>query len=101
MYRWQDGRKPIKKFNRLTMAILVLLLVYSMIQIIIPTKSVATYSNTYVQYTVSHGDTLWSIAKQHRGHHRDIRDAVAEIREVNGIDPVIRPGQVIWVMGVE
>lgn len=47
-------------------------------------------------YTVSHGETLWSIARV-SCPEMDPRKVVAIIRDKNGITPVIYPGQELQV----
>jgi nucleoid-associated protein YgaU len=90
----------IKKSTMLT-AILVLVLVYSMLQIFIPTifgnvEAGEAGSEVYVEHVVSGGETLWDIAVMHRPD-ADPRAVVWEIRQVNDIGAVIYPGQVVRV----
>lgn len=102
MYRWHDERKPIKKLPNWVMAIALALLVYAIQQNFIPTTSAqpafqsAYISDTYIRHTVSPGETLYSISR-HYHPDEDWRRVAHEIREVNGITPVIYPGQEIWV----
>jgi LysM repeat protein len=49
----------------------------------------------YETYVVKQGDTLWSIAKRYTDG--DPRKLIYEIRELNNITPVIRPGQEIKI----
>lgn len=49
----------------------------------------------WVEYTVQPGDTLWGIAKEIT--HQPIDKTIHEIRKRNNIDPVIQPGQVLYV----
>ena len=47
---------------------------------------------------VSYGDSLWTIAREHGDPSRDVREVVAEIRRVNGVDPgKLRPGSVLVI----
>ena len=50
----------------------------------------------WVEYVVKPGDTLWGIAASNV-HSQAIDKTVWQIRERNGIDPVIWPGQVLLV----
>ena len=46
------------------------------------------------QYVVSGGDTLWSIAAREYGSGSDLRRAVYEIRDANGLTTsAVRPGE--------
>lgn len=47
-----------------------------------------------IEYTVLPGDTIWSIAQEHRDDGQDVRELVYQIAEDNGIkDAHISPGQ--------
>ena len=47
---------------------------------------------------VSYGDSLWTIAREHGNPSRDVREVVAEIRRMNGVDPgKLRPGSVLAI----
>ncbi len=50
----------------------------------------------YVEHTVQAGESLWGIARRYRPDS-DPREAVWEIREENGVDPLLFPGQVLRV----
>lgn len=51
---------------------------------------------TTVEYVVSAGDTLWRVAAGHAGSGTDIRNLVADIKDLSGIDSsTIYPGQVL------
>lgn len=50
----------------------------------------------YIEWTVSEGESLWEIAKQHNEPNRDIRSYVSEIAETNQLSQkLIYPGQVL------
>lgn len=71
MLKWHDGRKPIKKMPRWIMAIVLLVLLYALLQIFIPTifgnvEAGEAGSEVYVEHVVSGGETLWDIAVMHR-----------------------------------
>jgi len=102
MNRWHDGRKPIKKIPRWVMATLLAVYIISLTVMFMPKifgqtqKQPASFASSYMQYVVEPGDTLHDIARRlYPG--RDWREIVHEVREVNGITPVIHPGQVIFI----
>ena len=94
MYRLPDGRKPIKKWLHTLIAILVLLLFYSILYANIPAS--ANSEQIFIEHVVLPGETLWSIAKTYHPD-ADPREIVWGIQKASGITPVIRPGQAIWV----
>ena len=85
-----------KKDKRLAAILALAYIVLIFVMYMQSPKQAAYSASRYVRYTVQGGDTLWNIAKTRSGN-RDIRAVVWELQEVNGITPVIRPGQVIWV----
>lgn len=50
---------------------------------------------SYVEVTVSSGDTLWSLARRYGPEKRDIRETIDRIRAINGLDDRagLRPGE--------
>lgn len=60
-------------------------------------------SNDYVvcqPYTVKQGDTLWSIASANVGDDMDVREWIAKVQKINGIDinqAPLQPGQQILI----
>lgn len=51
------------------------------------------------QYTVKHGDTVWSIAGQYASDEEDIRDVVRKIMEENHIErnAALTPGKTLII----
>ncbi len=41
---------------------------------------------TYVEYTVTYGDTLWNIAERHNYSNADVREVIYNIQTVNALD---------------
>ncbi len=41
---------------------------------------------TYVEYTVTYGDTLWDIAQRHNYSNTDVREVMYNIEMVNALD---------------
>lgn len=89
-----------KKFNLKKFLTNFLLVVFLMVTFISVRNSVATGSPK-IQYSaivVHQGDTLWTIASQHRVKGTDIRSFIDKIYEVNQLDsPLITPGQTLKV----
>lgn len=101
MLKWHDGRKPIKKMPRWIMAILVLVLMYAMLQIFIPTifgkvEAGEAGSEVYVEHVVEPGETLYAISIRYRPD-RDWRETAYEIQKASDYTALIRPGQVLRV----
>ena len=77
----------VKKFTR-SMSIIIFLIIF-----IILILANISFSHTEIKYkeiSVSSGDTLWSIAKYQKINNnyfenKDIRDIVAEIKNVNNL----------------
>lgn len=48
--------------------------------------------------TVCQGDTLWSLVQEHYQYQGDIRKAIYEVKQINGLaDAVITPGQILRI----
>ena len=47
--------------------------------------------------TVHEGDTVWTIADDYNDQSIDVRYAINTLREINGLDGDIHPGEVIYV----
>jgi hypothetical protein len=99
MMRWET-RTNVQGLNIKQLMVIFILLSCLAILTMYPqpsnTGQATVFASQYEEYIVQPGDTLWSIAKAHRGR-RDIRDVVWELQEVNQITPIIHPGQAIWV----
>lgn len=49
-------------------------------------------------YIVGQGDNLWNIAKEFKDSDTEIRYYIDAVKELNGIDSNIRPGQEIQIL---
>ena len=88
-------RSPFKKLSTAIMAILALVLVYSLIQAFIPRVS-ANNEQVYIEHVVEAGDTLHDISIRHRPD-QDWRKTAYEIQQASDCTALIRPGQVLLV----
>ena len=97
MFRWSDGRKPIKKYPRWAWAIVLLVYIIALYLMFMPkTFGQAEISGNYIKYVVEGGDTLHDIARR-LYPDRDWREVAWEIEQVNDTTALIYPGQVLWV----
>ncbi|MCX4303777.1 MAG: LysM peptidoglycan-binding domain-containing protein [Clostridia bacterium] len=52
-----------------------------------------------ITYTVSKGETLWSIAKKYKQNNQDVRDYIYKIEKLNNMDSAtIYEGQTIKII---
>lgn len=55
-------------------------------------------ANPALEYEVAAGDTLWQIAADHAEPGVDVRNLIADIKEISGIDSsTIYPGQLLRI----
>lgn len=52
---------------------------------------------TYIDYVVTNGETLWTIASKYKADDEDIRNKVAEIKRDNDISTTIYQGQILKI----
>lgn len=82
-----------KKFVRSTTIAILLLIGLFNISVAKSNKEVET-----IDYTISRGQTLWSIAREYTPDNKDIRETIHEIRELNNLtDATIYEGQTIKI----
>ena len=79
-----------------TLILMCIILIFVIYMQLFDAKQVIIFSDEYIRHTVNPGETLWSIARHYRPE-TDPRDVIYEMQEVNGITPLIHPGQTIWV----
>ncbi len=54
---------------------------------------------TEITYTVSQGETLWTIAKKYKLNDQDIRDYIYKVEKINNMDSAkIYEGQVLKIL---
>lgn len=75
-------------------ALPILIILITLIALLSGTAQTKEYVFKEVQYTVSAGETLWSIAKQYCPEDMDIRDYIYKL----GISPEIYAGQTITIL---
>lgn len=60
--------------------------------------SVASTDQSYLEFTVTSGDTLWEIASDHNYYNEDVRQVVYNIKKLNQMNTSdIYPGQVLII----
>lgn len=85
------------KKNKLVKTIIALSII---LLILIPlTPRVHSQSKvTYSKFTVSSGDTLWTIASQFINKNDDVRELIYNIKKVNNLNSaIILPGQELLI----
>lgn len=85
-----------KKDKRLAAILALAYIVLIFVMYMHSPKQAAYSASRYARYTVQGGDTLYSISKR-LYPDKDWRMVVHEITVVNGITPVIHPGQIIYI----
>lgn len=78
-------RKKRKRRKALTVALSIVAII---IAVILLSSFMSRSDNSdkfYITYTVSSGDTLWSIAREVYGDEKDIRYIIDDIKRDNGI----------------
>lgn len=82
-----------KKFIRSTTIAILLLIGLFNISVAKSNKEAET-----IDYTISRGQTLWSIAREYTPNSKDIRDTIHEIKDLNNMqDSNIYAGQTIKI----
>lgn len=83
---------------QLSVRLLVLLLMLGMVFLLIGRPAEAEAPVVTNEYVVSHGDTLWAIAKKSAVPGSDLRETIADIQLMNGLKGgTIHPGQILLV----
>ena len=73
---------------------IMIILIISIFNCVSATKTVE-----YQEYTVTQGDTLWSIASENKRAGQDIREYIYELREINNMnDCILYPNQIITII---
>lgn len=88
-----------KRFLRsILLTVLCTLLIVSALSATGNLISSANKIETYINYQVQHGDTLWHIAQQHNEDYADIRELIYRIQTANQMSSSsIYPGQIIKI----
>lgn len=95
--------KKYKIVNRTRFYIFIMISIYIIFSTISFFRSFGTAESTisdlkYEEVYISNGDTVWDLALEYKPEKYDVRDLVAEIRDVNNIkDLNIKPGEVIKI----
>ncbi len=86
--------KIVNKKRFITFITVSILLLISLLNLCFAKSEVITED-----YTVTQGDTLWSIACENKKAGQDIREYIYELRKLNDLDDcMIYPNQVIKII---
>mgnify|MGYP004463635873 CR=1 FL=1 len=86
--------KIVNKKRFITSITILMIILIALLNKCVAYKSIKTEN-----YTVSTGDTLWSIACEYKKTGQDVRSYLYELRELNELnDCIIYPGQVIKII---
>ena len=86
--------KIVNKFKFIRTLAILLIIIYAIFSNVI-----AKENRQVMQYTVGKGDTIWSIAKEHKQEKEDIREYVYEIQKMNNMfNSNLAEGQVIDIL---
>ena len=88
--------KKRKPSNVALITILTVIITLFVLNYTVFNRNNKAISMDYTTYTVTAGDTLWDIASRERPK-KDPREVVYEIKEMNGISPIIQEGQVLKI----
>lgn len=90
--RGKNRRKP----NKLKSITTISILLFALFLLLGNTTAHADKEKEVICYTVSQGETLWSIAKQYIDEKTDIRKYIYEIEQLNNMETAtIYAGQTI------
>lgn len=85
----QERKAIMKRRRKIATLVLVALAVFLIITLItsfVKPNSAAEITDTYIEYTVSKGDTLWDIARFYCDDNVDVRIVIREIKEKNNLE---------------
>lgn len=86
--------KIVNKKRFITSITILMIILIALLNKCVAYKSIKTEN-----YTVSTGDTLWSISCEYKKTGQDVREYLYTLRELNNlIDCIIYPGQVIQII---
>ena len=66
--------------------ILILSIIGSLSIYLVLTNINKTKEKTYIEYTVTYGDTLWNIAERHNFSGADVREVIYNIKTANALE---------------
>jgi len=78
--------KRRRKIATLVLVALGVFLIITLITSFTKPNSAAEVTDTYIEYTVSKGDTLWDIARFYSDDNVDVRIVIREIEEKNNLE---------------
>jgi len=96
MERIQKIRRLRK--GRCTVIMLLLVLTIMLVAEGLPKATASVEGRPMQTIVVAQGDNLWALVQKHCDYKGDIRKAIYEVRQINGLkDATIVPGQVLYI----
>ena len=98
-HRAKTNRRRRRRYNYRRIALLGLTTLVALALVIPPLWAMSSRGDdNLVRITVSHGDSLWDLAKTHGPSKADPRRTVHQITKLNKLsDSVLRPGDILLI----
>jgi hypothetical protein len=84
--------------GRCTVILVLLILIAMLLANRLPKATAADEGRQMQVVVVTQGDTIWRLVQKHYTYKGDIRRAINEVKQINGLDDaIIVPGQVLYI----
>ena len=84
--------------GRCTVILLLLIFIVMLLAGGLPNATAADEGRPLQAVVVVKGDSLWNLVQKHYDYQGDIRRAIYDVMQLNGLkDAVIVPGQVVYI----
>jgi len=82
----QKMKYRIKNKKRLVLSLTLVMFILMSCFLGTVTGKEQTKEKTYIEYTVTYGDTLWNIAERHNFSGADVREVIYNIKTANALE---------------